>query len=309
METKLIDWLVFDSPFMKLAVERQLLGLSTDSKAALADTRIRSLISRLKSQEGGLPALKTRKLSYISPGNAFWDLFFLADLGFTADELGLQEELEEVFKLQNNDGTFMLQADMKPGYFCITSIMLTSLVKLGYKEDPRILVFIDRITESKRLDGGWHCALNRQTGKKLEDTESCPMDNLNILMLLSCYEKYRNDSSLKLAISLLLGHWNRRKEPWRPYGFGIGSDFMKLKYPAVKYGILRMLDVLSLYPASAETPEFKKMLSAVKDKAVEGKYIPESVSRAYSDFDFGQTKAPSTWLSFLVYRIEKQAGI
>jgi len=35
-------------------------------------------------------------------------------------------------------------------------------------------------------------------------------------------------------------------------------------------------------------------------------YYAESVSRAYSEFDFGQTKEPSRWITFLISRIQKR---
>ena len=68
-------------------------------------------------------------------------------------------------------------------------------------------------------------------GTKLQDSESCPMDNLNLLMLLAQYERFRRDPKLEGAIDLLLLHWKNRLQPWRPYGFGIGDQFLKLKLP------------------------------------------------------------------------------
>lgn len=106
----------------------------------------------------------------------------------------------------------------------------------------------------------------------------------------------------------LLTHWKKRMEPWRPYGFGIGNDFLKLKYPAVKYGILRVLDVLSLYSCAIKSPEFNEMFEFVMKKTADGRFYAESVSRSYSEFDFGQTKLPSKWITFSIYRIQKHVG-
>lgn len=179
---------------------------------------------------------------------------------------------------------------------------------MGYADDPHLLRFIEKAFETMRPDGGWHCALSRAAGEKLQDTPSCPMDNLNVLMLLGQYARYRRDETLSGALELLLSHWKRRAEPWRPYGFGIGSDFGKLRYPAAKYGILRVLDVLSLYPRAARSPEFQDMLAFVLNKSRDGVFFAESVSRAYAAFDFGQTRQPSRWITLLVQRIRKQAS-
>jgi hypothetical protein len=41
-----------------------------------------------------------------------------------------------------------------------------------------------------------------------------------------------------------------------------------------------------------------------------GKYYAETISDSYTDFNFGQKKEPSRWITFLVTRVEKRvAGI
>ena len=306
MDNAILDWIARENPWLRFAVSAQLLGMPSDPAAAVYDPKIQTLIRRIMDPAVGIPALKTGKVKYTSPGTVFWDLFFLADIGLQADDVLAQSTADSVLELQHNNGAFVFQDDTKPGYFCIPAIILSSLARMGYANDPHILRFIQLVMDARRLDGGWHCALGRATGKRLQDTESCPMDNLNILMLLGQYEQYRKDSGLHGAIDLLLAHWRRRAEPWRPYGFGIGSDFVKLRYPAVKYGILRVLDVLSLYPYAARTPEYGEMLALVAGKSEDGKYRAESVSRAYAAFDFGQTKTPSRWITFLIYRLQKR---
>ena len=306
MDNAILDWIAQEDPWLRFAVNTQLLGIPSDPAAAVNDPKIQTIIRRIMDSAVGMPALITGKVQYTSPGTVFWDLFFLADIGLRTDNVLTQSAVDSVLELQHDDGAFVLQNDTKPGYFCIPAIILSSLARMGHANDPHILRFIQMILRTRRLDGGWHCALSRATGKRLQDTESCPMDNLNVLMLLGQYKQYRTDSGLNGAIDLLLTHWRRRAEPWRPYGFGIGSDFAKLRYPVVKYGILRVLDVLSLYPYAVRTPEYREMLALVTEKSENGKYRAESVSRAYAAFDFGQTKTPSRWITFLIYRLQKR---
>lgn len=308
MDNKVLEWMTEENEWLNFAVETQIFNHKPDPSVILTDPSIKTIISRVKDSNVGISALKTGKVSYTSTGNAFWDLFFLSDIGLNVEDIHIQEEVNLLWELQNGDGTFVVQDGTKSSYFCVPTIILASLSKMGYADDPRIQKFIDKVFETQRLDGGWHCAINRATGKKLQDTESCPMDNLNILMLLGQYDKFKNDPRLNGAIDLLLTHWRRRSEPWRPYGFGIGSDFVKLKYPAVKYGILRVLDVLSLYPYAMKSSEFNEMLTSVMKKSVDGMYFAESASRSYAEFDFGQTKKPSRWITFLVYRLQKRVN-
>jgi len=306
MTEAITKWLIEGTPWLKYAVETQLLDLKSDISLVVKDKSISAVISRLKDNQVGIPALKTGKISYKSTGNAFWDLYFLADIGLSAKDAGIGKEVEDFFKLQLAEGYFIIMDGTKPGYHCVPTIVLSSLAKMGYQDDPHIRKFLQNVFDLQRLDGGWHCALNRAKGKRLQDSDSCPMDNLNVLMLLGLYEEYRTDNRFNGAIDLLLSHWSRRKEPWRPYGYGMGTDFSKLRYPAVKYGILRVLDVLSLYPHAVHSREFQNMLNFVLQKSKDEKYCAESVSRSYAEFDFGQTKEPSRWITFLISRIQKR---
>jgi len=66
---------------------------------------------------------------------------------------------------------------------------------------------------------------------------------------------------------------------------------------------------LTLSHTSNETDKTREMLDIIEAKATpEGKFIPESIYRAWKDWDFGQKKIPSPWITFLVYRIFYRLG-
>ncbi|WP_406661727.1 hypothetical protein V7O66_04195 [Methanolobus sp. ZRKC3] len=306
MDKDIINWMLEGPGWLQYAVKLQLLNLKPDVNLALQDPSIMKIIDRLKDKHVGIPAIRTGDVKYSKTGNAYWDLFFLADIGLAISDLKLNEQIEEFFSLQSPDGSFITEKDMKPNYFCISAILLSSIAKMDYRNDLRLKKYIEMILDSQRLDGGWHCAKSRAVGNRLQNTESCPMDNLNILMLVGQYEEYRTDSRFNGAIDLLLEHWEKRVDNWRPYGFGIGTEFTRLRYPAVKYGILRVMDVLSLFPYAIKSETFKDMLSFVHQRSSDGKYYAESVARSYAEFDFGQKKEPSKWITFLVNRIDKK---
>ncbi len=304
MKKESISWLLEGPGWIRYAVRHQLLEEKVDAVLALQDSLIRRIIKALKNKSEGISTIEYGEASY--KGSVFWYLFFLADIGLTAEDIGMKKEIEGILNLQSSDGTFVVSKEMKPNYFCISAILLSSLVKMGYTDDKLLDKHLQIILDSQRLDGGWHCAKSRSVGKRLEQTESCPMDNLNLLMLLGQFERFRPDPRFNGAIDLLLSHWKKRIEKWRPYGFGVGSDYMKLKYPAIKYGILRVLDVLSLFPYAIGSQSFHSMLDFVFQKEVDGKYQAESIAKMFSEFDFGQKKAPSRWITFLIKRIEKR---
>lgn len=299
---EVINWLLAGPHWLKYAVELQLLDLEPDIQPVLKDSAINKIINRLRDSQVGIPALKAGRVHYTDTGKAYWDLFFLADIGLTINDLGLDREVSEVFRFQAADGTFTIPPNVKDNYFCMSAILLSSVARMGYRDDPRLKKYIQTILNSRSHDGGWHCY---NSDFEMLDIESCPMDNLNILMLLGQYERYKRDPMLNRAIDSLIEHWEGRDIR---HGFGIGRRFMSLNYPAVKYGVLRVLDVLSLFPYAISSRAFQSMLDFVHQKASGGQYYAESIDDSYAEFDFGQKEEPSRWLTFLIKRIEKRAS-
>jgi len=308
MDKEVTDWLLAGPAWLKYAVELQLLATKPDVQSVLPGSAIINIVHRLKDERAGIPALRSRGASCEATGSACWHLFFLADIGLTASDLELSREIEEIFSLQLPDGAFITEMGMESDYFCLSAIVLSSVARMGYRDDERLNKYLQLILDSQRLDSGWHCEENYAIGHQLQNRQSCPMDNLNVLMLLGQYEEYRNDPRFNGSIDLLLEHWERRDEKWRPDGFGIGRRFMSLEYPAIKYGILRVLDVLSLFPYAIGSKSFQSMLDFVHRKSSGGKYFAESTASAYAGFDFGQKSEPSRWITFLVNRIEKRVN-
>jgi len=306
MNKEVINWLLEGPAWIKYAVGLQLLNTKPDPQPVVRDAAIMKIVQRLKGDQVGIPALKTGAVSGERTGNAYWDLFFLADIGLTVDDLKLNQEVEGIFGLQLPDGTFITERIMEPDYFCLSAILLSSVTKMGYRDDSRLNKYLQVVSGLQRPDGGWHCDECYSTGYEGESINACPMSNLNVLMLFGQYEKYREDPRFDGGIDLLLKHWERREEKWRLDGFGIGRRFMSLQYPVATYGILRVLDALSLFPYAIKTKGFQTMLDFVYRKSSDGKYFAESIAKPYTDFDFGQTSEPSRWITFLINRIEKR---
>jgi len=300
LDKKVLDWLLAGPAWLRYAVGLQILDSQPDIEPVLQDNAIQEIIKRLKGSVAGIPAIKSGKVHYTETGKAYWDLFLLADIGLSVNDLGLDNEAEEIFRFQSRDGSFTIPPNVQDNYFCMSAILLSSLAKMGFRDDPRIEKYVRIVLNSQCFDGGWHCY---DDGSGRVEIESCPMDNLNVLMLLGQYERYRQNPVLKGAIDLLLEHWRVRANL---HGFGVGKRFMSLQYPAVKYGILRVLDVLSLFPYAVASPAFQSMLEYVHNKAVDGRYFAETTDPLYSDFDFAQMEQPSHWLTFLVNRIDKR---
>jgi hypothetical protein len=294
------NWLLDGPEWIRYAARTQLLNEAVDADAALADDAIRGVVARLKDKQRGIGAWRTGTVSCEVQGSAVWDLFFLSDIGFNAAQLGIEAVAEAILKSQRPDGAFITEPGMDDNYFCMSGVLLTCLARLGYAEAPEMTRFVRRLLAEQRPGGGWTCEDDSRT--------DCPMDNLNVLMLLSQYPKYRTDSRLKGALELLLNHWAQREQGRRLAGFGIGRRYRSLEYPAIKYGILRVLDVLSVFPDAVAQPAYGEMLDFVRGKGRDGYYHAEMPPESYRGFDFAQAELPSRWITFLVRRIEKRTA-
>ncbi|MCJ7605294.1 MAG: hypothetical protein MUO19_04575, partial [Dehalococcoidales bacterium] len=220
MKEEVLDWLLQGPAWLTYAVELQLLDREPDPAPVLRDESIIKILSRLTSREAGIPAIKSGSVHYTETGKAYWDLFFLADIGLAAKNLGLETEAEEIFRFQNTDGTFRIPPNVREDYYCMSGILVSSLAKMGYRDDPRVAAYIRAAMSEQMGNGGWDCYGDGYGGR-----DSCPMDDLNILMLLGQYENQRENPALNGAIDLLLEHW---EEGSHLYGFGVGKRFRSL---------------------------------------------------------------------------------
>jgi hypothetical protein len=85
--------------------------------------------------------------------------------------------------------------------------------------------------------------------------------------------------------------------------FGVGKRYRAMQYPATRYGILRVLDAISLYPYAFKKASFHNMLEFVQRKAVDGRYQVE-IKSPYTDLE--PQSEPSRLITFIVSRIEKR---
>ena len=84
----------------------------------------------------------------------------------------------------------------------------------------------------------------------------------------------------------------------------MGTDFRKLKVPFIWYDLLHVLEVLSHFTWVRKDPRYLEMLSLLQGKAdSDGRFTLESVWLAWKDWEFGQKKIPSRWLTLLSIRV------
>ncbi|MBM3700813.1 MAG: hypothetical protein FJW68_07900 [Actinobacteria bacterium] len=323
MENITIEWLLDSEPWIQYITRKELLEQGEDDKNLLKAHRemimypaLINIIDELKNWPGTVIS------SHKSPRQFFHKISFLAELGFNIKDTAIEEIAEKMLGHTGSDGIIRLPLNIGKAYggtgentwgwaLCDAPTNLYALAKMGLKEDIMVKSGTVKLAGLAR-ENGWPCAVSEELGSwrgpgKKDDP--CPYATLVMLKLLSLYDNYHNSSEVKSGIDCLCRLWCE-SAVLHPYIFYMGNDFRKLKAPLIWYDIIHVLDVLSRFKYSRQKPEVMQMLDIVlSKKESDGSFMPESIYMEYKGWDFGQKKAPSKYLTFLVYRILKRLAM
>jgi hypothetical protein len=312
-----VDWLLEGEPWIEYRTRRDLLGQSEkDSqvrsarKSMLANSQVQSLIADLSGWPGTVIA------SHKSASQPFHKLTFIADLGLKADDPGMNKIIARILKHRSTEGPFQLPMNIPTHYggqgedqwawaLCDAPLTVYALTKFGLENEPAVKMSVDHLTGLIR-DNGWPCAVSKELGKFRgpgRKDDPCPFANLAMLKALSEIEGLRDSPACHIGTDTLLTLWNGSAKQ-HPYMFFMGTDFRKLKVPFVWYDLLHVLDILSRFPWLKQDKRLLDMLIILKSKAdQQGRFTLESIWTAWKDWEFGQKKEPSRWLTLLAWRI------
>ena len=130
-----------------------------------------------------------------------------------------------------------------------------------------------------------------------------------MLKVLAQTKTWKYSTASHKGTEALLDLWENSYNK-HPYLFKMGSDFRKLKAPLIWYDLLHVADVLSQFTWVRNDHRFLDMINVLTTKANSSmQFTPESVWTAWEDWEFGQKKNPSRWITFLVLRILKRVEL
>ncbi len=281
--------------------------------AALADSRIKRNLADIANFHG-IPVTNHK-----NPDLPIQKLLFLLDLGFDAKVPEIKTAINEILQRRDERGVYQSMTNI-PKHFggagedvfswclCDAPLLLLALLKAGADYHKYIKPGVDYLASLCR-DNGFPCAVSPELGKfrgpgKKDDC--CPYATLIMADLMSHIPEYRDSRVAAFSVKALLNLWENSLD-WHPYMFYMGSDFRKLKAPSLWYDIVGVAGVLSKYEFAREDPRFPEMINHIKSKQDKnGFFTPESVYLKLKDWDFGQKKAPSPYLTYLCYQIFKR---
>lgn len=317
MLTAPLDWLLEGESWIEYRTRLDLMGQSEKDHRVIAarnsmleSVQIKSLLAELSAWPGMVIS------SHKSAGQPFHKLTFISDLGLKAHDPGLDTIVERILVHQSAEGPFQLPTNIPTHYggtgqdtwawaLCDAPLIVYALARFGLGNEPAVQKAVEHLVAVLR-DNGWPCGVSNELGKfrgpgRKEDP--CPFANLAMLKALSEIEEYRDSPACRVGTETLLALWKESRTQ-HPYMFYMGTDFRKLKVPFVWYDLLHVLDVLSRFAWVVEDERFLDMLKLLKGKAdQQGRFSLESIWTAWKDWEFGQKKIPSRWLTFLAWRI------
>jgi hypothetical protein len=311
------EWLLQGPAWVEYRTRLDLMAESEDSPQ-VANARARMLtegpLQALVAELGNWPG--TVIASHKSAGQPFHKLTFLADLGLKTSDPGMAPIINRVLSHQDSAGPFQLHMNISEAYggtgqetwgwaLCDAPLVLYALASFGLAADPRVRRGIDHLTGLVRANG-WPCAVSSELGSWRgpgRKDDPCPFANLAMLKLLSVSEELRATPAARSGIKALLSLW-QNSQTQHPYIFYMGNDFRKLKVPFIWYDLVHVLEVLSRFPSPRSDTRFRDMLAVLTAKMnPDGCFSLESVWQAWKEWEFGQKKTPSRWLTLCAWRI------
>ena len=317
-----IHWLLAGEPFIEYRTRIDLLGIPAEDQLVrsarrnmLADARVQGLIDELAAWPGRVIA------SHKSSSQLFHKLTFLSDLGLCADDTGVEPIIQAILGRQSPEGLFQLPMNISQSYggsgsevwawaLCDAPLTVYSLARFGLREAPAVRTAAEYLIGLVRQNG-WPCTVSRELGSFRgpgRKDDPCPFASLAVLKALAEFEDLRDEPACRAGAETLLTLWAESRSR-HPYMFYMGTDFRKLKTPFVWYDLLHVLDVLSKFSWLSDDARLREMLAVLADKADEaGRFTAESVWTPWRDWEFGQKREPSRWLTFLAWRILNRIG-
>jgi hypothetical protein len=317
-DKKVVDWLLEGEPWVQYITRIDLLNESPEAQKKLKTEvinhpQVQEMLDALYDWPGKVLS------SHKSASQLFHKLSLLADFGLTQDDKEIKLIVEKVKKHVSKEGLYRIATNI-PTHFggsgkdqwawslCDAPLILYSLFKFGYKDESMLkgVKYILSLTRSN----GWPCKVSEELGSFRgpgRKDDACPFATLASLKMLTQIPEFKNSAEAKTGVEALLNLWENSKA-LHPYIFYMGNDFRKLKAPLFWYEILNVTAVLSQFEFVHKDKRYLDMLAVIKSKAnSEGRYTPESVYREFKDFDFGQKKNPSRWLTLNVLKILKSS--
>ena len=177
-------------------------------------------------------------------------------------------------------------------YPCYTAEAARMLCRYGLTNHPAIERTREYLLNNSHNLGGWRCNFSK-LGRSPETEFANPGATLYALDVLRWFPDLNHGNPFAdQAVDFLLGHWESRA-PLGPCQWGIGTLFMQVEYPFLRYNLFFYVYVLSFFPAALQDSRFTDALQTLQSKLREGQIVVERPHRALKGLEFCMKGMPS----------------
>ena len=171
-------------------------------------------------------------------------------------------------------------------YPCYTAEAARTLCRFGLSDHESVRRTVSYLLDNAYETGGWRCSFTR-FGRGPETECSSPGATLRALDVIRFLPQYRDDvDPIDRAVESLLAHWDVR-QPIGPCHHGIGSLFLQVEYPFLRYNLFMYVYVLSFFGRARADPRFLDAASILASKLdADGRVIVERPHRGLRGLEF-----------------------
>ncbi len=248
-----------------------------------------AILAKRRDNGGDFFATADGRWGVGSPFSTFDCALILTELGLKKSDPVMKGIAGKLLDAWLEDGRIR-PAPKGTVYPCHTANAARALCRLGYAGDKRLKRTLEHLFEVQHDDGGWRC--NRvKLGRSATEDASNPGVTLAVLDAFRFTPYLNRDKRLDEAVKTLLDHWKTRK-PLGPCAFGIGSLFVQVEYPFLRYNLFYYVYVLSFFDVAKKTKPFKEALATLEAKLVDGQVVVENPNRRLAKFAFCEKGQP-----------------
>jgi hypothetical protein len=315
MSKQIINWLLEENePSIRYRTLTELLDYPVDSKdVVLAKENIPNCknVNRIFSrtnEKGIFP----HKPEYFGNWTTFNYLTALVELGLTKDDKRIWPIVDWILTPGDDKCEYFIQKELGCAYIldennlgsCGQISFLSTLVKLGYLDDPRVKRLIEVFAEKGRFDGGYLCKWkkSRHVGN---DPKSCYIATVPALKLYSILpKKYRKGKKYDGLINYFTNRnmiYSKIEPKKMICNTDLGFNYAPSPILSITYSMGRL--------GMGNIPEMKCVWDILKNKpTVDGKYILEyqETKKAILMDKKGQ---PNKWITFYMLLAKKYKEI
>ncbi len=225
------------------------------------------------------------------PFSTLTALLILHELKVARTHEAVHGALRLVRGAQREDGRYRL-APSGAIYPCATAAAARVLCRFGFARDRSMQRTLACLLETQYRDGGWRC--NKFSYGRGPETEfSNPGVTLSVLDVFRFTDHANRSVALDRAVDSLLDHWVIRR-PLGPCHFGIGTLFMQVEFPLLRYNLFNYVYVLSFYGRATRDPRFLEALRTLQSKLdAHGQVVVERPNRRLAGLAFCAAGRPS----------------